>query len=71
MYFCIFFLFFCLVCVVLLVLASVRSLLRQSPSTDDNDPVTCLHIAGLGLVNSILVQSVHHCDGRGSKCALI
>jgi len=40
-------------------------LLKQRPSTDENDTVTCLHIAGLALVNSILIQSLYHYDSRG------
>jgi len=44
---------------------SVWNILRRRPSADDKDPVTCLHNAGLALVNSILIQSIHHCDGRG------
>jgi len=47
------------------ITVSVRSILRQRPSTDENDTVTCLHTAGLALVNSILIQSIYRHDGRG------
>jgi len=40
-------------------------MLRQRPSSEEKDTVTCLHNAGLALVNSILVQSIHRHDGRG------
>jgi len=42
--------------------------LRQRPSCDERDTVTCLHDAGLALVNSILVQSISRRDGRGQYC---
>ena len=48
----------------------VWSLLRQRPSADEQDTVTCLHSAGLALVNSILVQSIHRRDSRGEYCLL-
>jgi len=50
---------------------SVRSILKRRPPSDESDTVTCLHTAGLALVNSILIQCIYRRDGRGYYGSLL